>query len=345
MSGCMADRTCRVRPYREGDEAGLVELFNVAFGADVPGFEPRTLEQWRWLYADAPAGSRVIVGETAAGQIIAHYGAILGRFQVSDAVDRSAQMIDSMVHPDWRRGLQREGPFLKTARRFFELYSNAEANALHYGFPNRRVDRIGRRLLRYTPFIEPVPVVFRNLHQDADDDAVGRDFQGALDAVEIDSFGPEMDDLWRRLRPAYRFAVARDATHLQWRFDRCPWLPHRRFLLREPASGRLRGYFVTRSRWQRLPILALTDFLAAPDDAASVAVALRTATHLARATDHVRVECWLPERHPTFRHALAAGFRTEPGLYVMCMNLFVESPTREEALQQCYYTIADSDVW
>ena len=341
----MGDRTYVVRPYRDGDEAGLVELFNIVFGTGEAGFQPRTIARWRWLYSDNPIGRQIFVGEDSSGRIISHYGAIPARFQVGDAVHVSAQMIDSMVHPEWRRGLQKEGPFLKTARSFFDQYAHPELNAIHYGFPNRRAYPIGRRLLRYTPFVEPVPVVFRNFHQDADDDAVGRDHADELEVDEVACFGPEMDDLWKRLRPGYRFTVVRDAPYLQWRYDRCPWIPYRRFLLRDPANGSVRGFFVTRTQWQDVPILALTDFLAAPNDVAAVAVALRHATRVARAARQLRIEGWLPQRHPTFSHALAAGFRTEPGLFVMCMNIFVKPPDREDALQDCYYTIGDSDVW
>lgn len=341
----MSESTIEVRPFRPGDEAGLIELWNVVFGEGAEGFEPRTPEQWRWLWADNPMGRQIFVAEEAGGRIVAHYGALPARLQVGDAVHVSAQMIDSMVHPDHRRGLQKEGVFLRTAKAFFARYDHLPENAVHYGFPNRRVYPIGRRLLRYTPFIAPVPVLFRNFFQDGDDDAVGRDHVGAVEAVEFARFGPEHDALWKRLAPRYPFAHVRDRAYLSWRYDGCPWLPHRRFALKDARDGSLRGYFVVRTQWQKLPILALVDLLVDPDDAAAVAAALRVATKLARETGHARIEGWLPERHPTFAHALAAGFRTEPGLYVMCLNLFLDAPTREEALERCYYTIGDSDVW
>jgi hypothetical protein len=339
----MVEPAYSVRSYEAGDEHGIVELFNAVFDGERSG--RRTLEQWRWLFDSHSRERQVAVGVASDGRIISHYGAIPLRVQVGDAVHVAAQIVDSMVHPDWRRGLQREGPFLRTARHFFDLWSSMPRNAIHYGFPNRRAYPIGRRFLRYTPFVEPVPVLYRNFFEDPDDGAVGRRHAGALEVVEVARFGGEMDELWSRVRSAYPLALVRDAEYLRWRFDECPWLPYRRHLLREPDGGRLRGYFVTRPSWQGQPILAVTDFLAAPDDEAALAVALRTATLQARASGQARVEAWLPERHPTFRHALAAGFRTEPGGNVLCMNLFVESPTREEALQRCYYTIGDSDVW
>jgi len=340
----MSDSSYEVRPYRAGDEHGLIELWNTVFGEGAERFEPRTLAQWRWLWADNPLGRQIMLAVAASGQVIAHYGALPARIACGGSIHVSAQMIDSMVHPDWRRGLQREGVFLRTARAFFDAWAHLPENGVHYGFPNRRVYPIGRRYLKYTSFIEPVPVIFRNFFEDADDAAVGRDHADAGTAVAIERFGAEADELWGRLAPRYPFAHVRDRTYLAWRYDGCPWLPYRRFLLRGRA-GELRGYLVVRERWQGLPILALTDLLVDPDDAGAVALALRAATRHARATGHARIEGWLPERHPTFAHARAAGFRTEPGLYVMCMNRFVPGLTEEQALAQCYYTIGDSDVW
>ncbi len=113
----MSDSTIEVRPFRDGDEAGLIALWNAVFGEGAPeGFEPRTLAQWRWLYADNPLGRQILLGVAPDGTIVSHYAGLPARFQVGTSVHVSAQMIDSMVHPAWRQGLQKEGPFLKTAR-------------------------------------------------------------------------------------------------------------------------------------------------------------------------------------------------------------------------------------
>src|SRR5262249_31451860 len=120
-----------VRSYVEGDEHGIVDLWNEVFGAGRRS-PPRTVEQWRWLFAP---GRQVAVGVAPDGRIISHYGAIPLRMQIGDEVRVAALIVDSMVHPDWRRGLQKEGPFLRTAHHFFEHWSCAERNAVHYGFP------------------------------------------------------------------------------------------------------------------------------------------------------------------------------------------------------------------
>lgn len=337
----MDPRSYVVRPYRAGDEERIVALFNDVFGGE-EGAEPRTLAQWRWLYAANPAGTRIVVGEESDGRLISHYAALPCRFQVGASVMAAGQIVDSMVRADRRAGLRREGVFLRTAHHFFERHSDPAVNAGYFGFPNRHACRIGRRFLRYEPFVAPVPVLFRNFFQDPDDDEVGQRFDGSLHVAELAAFGEDADLLWLRLAPSYPFAIVRDRAYLAWRYDACPHAPYRRFELRG-SDGRLRGWFVTRERWLREPILALVDLLVAPDDEAAVAVALRHATRLARETGHVRVETWLPENHPTFRHARRAGFRVEAGLCAMALDLLSDRVTRSDARATCYYTLGDSD--
>ncbi len=127
----MSDSSYEVRPYRAGDEHGLIELWNTVFGEGAERFEPRTLAQWRWLWADNPMGRQIMLAVAASGQVIAHYGALPARIACGGAVHVSAQMIDSMVHPDWRKGLQKEGVFLRTAKAFFEGYSQLPECAVH----------------------------------------------------------------------------------------------------------------------------------------------------------------------------------------------------------------------
>jgi hypothetical protein len=340
----MSERPYTIRPYQAGDETAILALFNEVFGEDDPEFRPRTLEQWRWLYERNPAGRHVMLAVEPGGRVVAQYACLPVRAKVGDEVVIAIQGVDSMVHADYRRGLRREGAFLQTARAYFVTMGRWPPCGFGYGFPNRRAFPVGVRLIGYVPVVKPVPTLYRNFFESGDDDEVGRAHAGAADVVEVERFGPEMDELWARLAPRFPMAIVRDHAYLAWRYDGCPWIPHRKFLVREKGSGALRGFFVTRSRFQRQPIHALVDYLGAPEDEAGVALALRTATRLAREGGEGRVEAWLPERHPSFRHALAAGFRTEPCQYVLCVMNYREQPDVDWMRDRWYYTIGDSDV-
>ena len=62
--------------------------------------------------------------------------------------------------------------------------------------------------------------------------------------VEIDRFGPEIDELWERTRGDYPVIFPRDAQFLNWRFVDCPEPSYRRFVAQR--GGRAVGYVVLR---------------------------------------------------------------------------------------------------
>lgn len=343
----MSERATTVRPYRPGDEASILALFNGVFDEGDPRFEPRTLEQWRWLYRDNPAGTQIVVSVEDDGAVVGHYACLPARARVDGEIVVAGQGIDSMVRADHRRGLKREGVFVRTARGYFEQFGHWPVCAFGYGFPNRQAYPIGVRLVGYKPVFRPLPTLYRNFFEEGDDDAVGRETSAEaarLDVVEVDRFGATADELWTRLAPNFPFALVRDAAYLDWRYAACPWLGYRRFVVRE-RGGLVRALFVARTNWQRQPIGALVDFLGAPDDAAAVGLALRTTTRIARDAGQARVEAWFPERSPWFHHALGSGFRSEPCQYVLCVMLYRERPDLEWVRERWYYTIGDSDVF
>ena len=67
---------------------------------------------------------------------------------------------------------------------------------------------------------------------------------GAISIVEVDCFGPEVDELWKRTRGDYPVIFPRDAQFLNWRFVECPELRYRRFVAER--GGRTVGYVVLR---------------------------------------------------------------------------------------------------
>lgn len=339
----MSSSEYRVRTYQEGDEERILELFRLVFGADHPGSAARTLPAWSWEYRDNPAGRQIALAEDARGKTIAHYACLPAQVHVQGVVGIAGQGVDSMVHPDYRRGLKKEGPFLAAARLFFETWGNARVSLFGFGFPNQKALRLGVRVLHYVPVLEQISTLYRNFYESQDDDRVGRAFEGEAEVVEVERFGPEVDALWERLRPSYPFAVVRDSRYLNWRYADAVHLAYRLFEVR--SGGRLRGHFVTRAHWQGLPILALADLFCEPADEAVVALALRQAVQAARAAGMVRVELWLPPGYPQFQAALRHGFRTERCQYTLCVMLYHERPPLDWVRDHWYFTIGDSDVF
>jgi hypothetical protein len=77
-------------------------------------------------------------------------------------------------------------------------------------------------------------------------DSAKRSQNGALTTsiVEVDRFGPEIDELWERTRGDYPVICPRDARFLNWRFVDCPEPTYHRFVAER--GGRTVGYVVLR---------------------------------------------------------------------------------------------------
>ncbi len=339
----MSTTTYTVRQYRPGDEHGILRLFNQVFGEDDPSFRPRTLEQWHWEFRDNPAGMQIIVAEDAGGRIVAHYACLPARTQLKDEQVLTGQGVDSMVHPDSRRGLKKEGPFLQVARAYLETFGNERVCAFGFGFPNEKAFRVGVRRIGYVPVVPSLPTLFRNFFSDSDDETVGRKFQGAREVREVTAFEASADQLWKRVRAAFPVALLRDSLYLNWRYARCARGRYRLFEVCD--DGRLAAVFVTRALWQGLPILALADYLGDPRDEASFALALRQALRCARDEKQVRVEAWFPRSHPFFEQALEAGFKTEPSQANLCVMLFRKDLELDWLARNWFFTIGDSDLF
>ena len=253
-----------------------------------------------------------------------------------------AQGVDSMLHPAWRRGLQSEGPFLATARAYFERHGHASLTHATYGFPNRSALRIGAVRLDYGVISRGLPALFHNLQElrtaDEFDDAP----EPGRIVSEVTRYSEEIDDLWRRARNGLDLAIVRDSRYLNWRFADAPF-DYRLWEVR--AESGLSAIAVTRSNWCGQPILAIVEFLGLPGDAASLHAVLRHAVRRAYAERMHRVELWLPARSASFAAALAIGFASEPSGLTLAARVHGASPSFEWHRQNWHYTIGDSDIF
>jgi hypothetical protein len=332
-----------IRPYRPGDEHAILRLFNRVFAEDDPGFSPRTLEQWRWEFTDNPAGLQITLALDDHGEVMAQYTTLPYFAWLKGERVLAHQGVDSIVHPDHRRGLKKEGVFLATARAFFEEWGRPERVAFGFGFPNKKVYRLGLRMLEYLPVETPVPTLYRNLFQRPDDDEVGKptDRSGV---VELASLDDRVDRLWRACAGDLQLALVRDRAYLQWRYVQCPLARHRLFALPD-ERGELRGLMVTRAQWQNAPILAVMDWLVPARDPGTLAVLLRHAVVVARAEGQQRVETWLPASSPHRAVILARGFGEEPCYANLCVKPYRRDLDLDWMRRHWYYTIGDSDVF
>ncbi|MCB9889224.1 MAG: GNAT family N-acetyltransferase [Planctomycetes bacterium] len=331
-----------IRDYRPGDEIGIVGLLNDVFGEDDPGYTPRTLEQWAWIYRDNPAGHQIVVAEEPGGRIAGHYACIPYRVVVDGRTATCGQGVDSMVRAEYRRGLKSEGLFLRTARRYFDTWGVPERNAYGYGFPNKKAFRIGVRMLGYTPVHAPVRTLGRNLFAKSDDVEVEVGGDPAGEIVALPRFDARADRLWERLGVA--MGTVRDAAFLNWRYADCPFARYTSFGL-AAADGELRGLCVLRDDWTGPPIQAVTECLVAGDDPGAAVRLWAHAVRRARDVGQQRVEMWLPPWSPLFAVAEAHGFTAEDSPFNLCIKLYGSAPSIDWVQRRWYFGIGDTDVF
>lgn len=338
----MTSEEIEVRPYRDGDENAVLDLFNAVFAEDDPNYHARSRDHWEWEFVKNPAGNQVILGIEPGGRVIGQYACLPAVVNLRGQRVMCGQGIDSLVHPDYRRGLKREGAFLKIAKYYFDHLGIPSVNAYGYGLPNSKAFRIGVRMLKYIPISAPLPTLGRNLFDKPSDPEVGRDAASG-EISEVERFGPEHDALWTRIEPGYPMAVVRDSTYLNWRFVDCPSVDYRCFQLR--SNGAVRAAWVLRENWTGPPILAISELVLAHDDFAALAAILKHAVEFARRVGQQRVELWLPKTHPFFTATLAQGFITEDSPFNLCIKIYRDDMPVDWVERSWFYTLGDSDVF
>jgi len=340
----MASREITVRSYQAGDEDGILELFNSVFAEDDPGYAQRSRAHWEWEFLKNPAGTQVVLGVESDGRIVAQYACLPARVSLRGENVCVGQGIDSVVHHEYRRGLKREGAFLKTARFYFEHYGVPEVNAFGYGFPNKKAYRIGVRMLQYVPIAAPVKTLARNLINFRDDDEAAVGVDRSTSAQPIDRFDDRADALWTSLEPELPMAIIRDQAYLNWRYIDCPSAEHSAFGLEDGAGG-WRAIWTVRTNWMGPPILAVSDYLGNPKDDGAVACMLEHVCAFARENGQQRVELWIPPTNPVYDAVIARGFVAENSPFNLCIKIY--DPTLDPAWARAnwMYTIGDSDVF
>ncbi|MHC4943083.1 MAG: GNAT family N-acetyltransferase [Planctomycetota bacterium] len=332
-----------IRQYQPGDEIDILKTFNAVFAENDPDYIPRTLEQWEWEYKHNPAGNQIVLAVQEDGKVICQYCCLPCFANLRGEKVVIGQGVDSFLDPSFRKGLKREGVFLRVARTYFKQIGVPEITAWGYGFPNDKAYRVGVKMLKYHEIRKPQTALFRNLWEFENDDDVGGKAGSNASIEEVETFDGRFDDFWTHLMPHFPMAVWRDATYLNWRYKGCNWIPYRIFTALD-TSGNLKGFCVVRPGWQGHPILAVTEVFTHPDDDGTFADLLRFIVRFARENEQRRVEFWLAETSKPFTMAKGMGFKTEGGLFNLVGRFYRDDLDLEYAKASWYYTLGDMDI-
>src|SRR5262245_40931517 len=244
------------RPFRPGDEEGILATFNAVFGEHDPAFVPRTREEWDWAFARNPAGQRIWVAE-CEGVIAAQCAALPYRVLIDGREASFTQGVDSMVHPEHRKGLRRPGLYVETALPFFRQFGGQGADILHYGWPVEPAWRIGRTFLDYE-IVRTLTMHFMELG--AGPVAIPREVE------RLTAFDADVRALYQRCHAQWGTSVIRDAAYLNWRFVAHPRFRYHLFAVRGERRELLGYAIYRRADWPVAGTGLIMDWLGPVDE-------------------------------------------------------------------------------
>lgn len=293
----------RIRPYRPGDETGVLDLYRVVFQLDM------TLDEWRWYYGGGPTGrgpvAVIVVAESAEGRIIGHYAVQPRPFCLDGRRVTAGLVMGSMVAPEHRNITT----FIDMARAAYALCREQHI-AFLYAFPNDNVWLVRQRMLDW----QALPHL-RALCAPPADIRVPEAAVSGADLSEVERLAPGAPFPaadWLDACPSEGIRAVHSPDWLTWRLLERPGVEYPVYIHR--SGGHVRGY------------IALKRYQAADGRIDGHIVAWRVhsgeedttgALLLARATRHFeevgasRVTLWLLPRSPLHSLAIRAGMSPE----------------------------------
>lgn len=331
-----------LRPYRPGDEEGILALFRRVFGQE------RSLAHWRWKFQDNPAGQQILLAVTETGELVGQYTAVPVRVNLDGKRIIFSQPVDTMVDPHYRRGLKKPGLFASLFQKFIEEYGGHERAAVMYGFPNPEVFRIGHRLLQYAPY----PVVAKLVKPTGDaphrtplQQMVKLLHQGRVEVGQVGRFDPSVDRLWARCERELHVATIRDARYLNWRYGECPDVEYRLLQARERMTGRVCGLAVLRLGWVGHAVGLLVDWLVPRGEWVTADRLLDRICHEVESAGMKELQAWMPSASPWRQFLLEWGFEPVESNLIFVARTYTPAVSLERITPLWYCTMGDSDIY
>ncbi|MBZ0111235.1 MAG: GNAT family N-acetyltransferase [Thermoanaerobaculia bacterium] len=321
----------RISSYREGDETGILELFQRSF------HHTRSVERWAWAYRDNPwSGHNISVARTADGKLAAHYAGYGMPFWYQGRTFTALQIGDTMTDPEFRGvGRGTTGLMARTVRHFFSRYRNT-GFGFFYGFNTGPIQRFSRWFIGG---MEVEPVHYRRRNGEALTSIRSRYRIRRVNAFDSRS-RTQFDRFFSRAAPAYGYLVRRDGEYVDWRYLRCPDVDYQ--LYAAYRWGRLVGWSVFRSGSE---CLVWGDALFAPRHHSAASDILAQVQNDNPTYADQGIEAWFPARPSWWHEQLRAlGFEDLPNPSKLGFMILPDAET-EAPLEHLYYSMGDGDLF
>ncbi len=333
-----------IRPYRPGDEREILDTFNLVFREVCgEGYVDRTMEEWRWEFLENPRGMRVMLAVTPSGKVAAQYAAVPMAAKSPIGETTFVHAVDSMVHPDFRKGLKKPGLFVEVGRAWFDYIRELGKDSVGFGYPVRPAWRIGNRYLGYSlvRIVDYLTVEVEGFRPAAPGEA-GLEVQVARGVGR-----EEADRFWEEWSSSVDCAVKRDGEYLEWRYQRKPGGSYRFLLARK--GGNLKGLAVLHPKSGLVPSSAVfAEWMVLPGGEGAGRALLEAARKTALEEGRERLAAVLPPWSREAAFLLEEGFQWTPSKQYLERRLgsylWKEVMTSEWLAEHWYYTLGDSDL-
>ena len=330
-----------LRRYREGDEVAIVEAFNRIFEAIDPGFQPRSMEHWRWEFADNPSGFESWVAETDEGKIVGQYAALVQPVLLEGERATFLHGVDSMTDPAYRRSLAKGGLFARLGNTFLDHYGGAppEKIPVIWGPPVPTAWRIGKTQIRYVLIRTQLKLVLEPQHLRA---AATESSKTVVE--EVQDFPVDTEELFTRAADGVGAIIVRNKERMDWRFFRHPERTYRVLCARR--NGELVGYAVSTvgdfdgNKGETV----LCDWLVPNGERGASAALVEAMAAEAVRSGAPNITAVLPDTAPAWLDLQESGFRARPTRYLVAARVY-DPRYRERWLHRhFYYTLGDMDL-
>jgi hypothetical protein len=228
-----------IRPFKEGDEAGIFELWKAVYSTRQFD-KDKWLRVWQWMNKENPSGKAIIWIAENQNKIVGQYVIVPQLVKLGDHTLSGAQSLDTMTHPDYRH----QGIFENLAK---AVYREAATKGISiiFGFPNQFshsgfITKLGwsniRRMqvmLKVFNWRNTLKLNIKNkflltsltlissllfndlfLRTQKPPDAAG------LTITKIATFDKRFDELWLRIRHQSKIMIVRNSDYLNWRYGK-----------------------------------------------------------------------------------------------------------------------------
>jgi GNAT superfamily N-acetyltransferase len=331
--------TVAIRPYRNEDEAAVLDLLEASLGGGPAG--RRSPEFFRWKHLENPFGRSYMLLAEGDGRLVGFRSFMRWRFDLGGEPVRAVRAVDTATHPAYQ-GL---GIFrLLTTQAIEDLHAEAD---LIFNTPNDKslpgYLKMGWGTVAEVPIRVRVrrPISFvRNLR--SRHDAV----TGVPDTA-IAGEDPPADATWTGAAAlggtgdGFRLATVRNETYLRWRYWDVPLLNYR--VIEEHSGRDLRGVVFYRTRMRgRLREAAVVELLVRPEDRACATRLLRAVVQEAH-VDHVA--CSFPAGSVQAHAALRTGFLPSPEGLTLVANPLCDIAVDVFSIRSWSLTLGDLEVF